>query len=793
VSQQQAPVSPSAVVSITEQVREEKVSLLSGLPLRRKEDPRLVSGSSHYVDDIKLPRMLYSSVLRSPYAHARITKVEVSRARADPQVVLVFSARSLPSRIKNSLSSGKTRDGVEIVRPILAEDETTYLGEPVAFVVARTRTAAEDALELIEVSYEPLPAIIDPVEALREDSPKTRIALKSNLGASEKRIVGDVDSAFSKASVISKVELLNQRLAPSPLEPRASLASYDSGSGVLNLWISTQGPFQVKSDISDILNIPENQIRVIAPEVGGGFGAKITLYSEEVLVCLASIELSSPVKWFENRSENLLTMTHGRGQNQYAEIAADQSGRILGLKVRIIGDAGSCLTEGSTDATFTLRMAPGCYVIPAYMGETLVALTNKVPHDAYRGASRPEATYLIERAMDQLARDLGMDPTEVRFRNFIPPQNFPYRSIGEFDYDSGDYSMNLKKALDLADYDRWREEQRRARGQGRLLGIGLCTYVEICAFGPEFPQTAAISVTRSGSLTVISGNSPHGQGHETPLAQIVADELGIPLNSVRVSYGDTAQLPWGTFTAGSRSAAIGGSAVLMCAQKIKAKMSRIAAKNLGLNEMSEFRFANGEIISKEDARKKTDFKEVAKLSYSPGDLPEGMEPVLYAFSAYAPKNYTFPFGTHVAVVEIDPLTGMTKLLDYTSVDDCARVLNPLIVEGQIHGGITQGLGQALLEEIKYDKEGQLLTASFLDYQIPLATDVPIYKSYRTETPTDSNLLGVKGIGEAGTIGATPAIANAVADALAPMGIDVKDMPLSPNYIAALMRTHKKSS
>lgn len=777
----------SSVISVTEQVQQEKVTLVTGLPLRRKEDPRLVRGSSHYVDDIKLPGMLYAAVLRSPYGHARISKVDLSRARSHKDVVLVYSGATLPSRIKNSLVSKKTDDGVEVNRPVLAQEEASYLGEPVALLVARTRSVAEDALELVEVSYEPLPSVIDPEEAIKDSSPKTRLGLKSNIATSERRVVGNVDLAFSKASVISKVELLNQRLAPSPIEPRACLASFDQGTGVLNLWISTQGPFQAKSDVAGILELPENKIRVIAPEVGGGFGAKISLYSEEVLVCLASMELSLPVKWFETRSENLLSMTHGRGQKQYAELAADENGKILGLKVRIIGDAGSCLTEGSSDSTFTLRMVPGCYIIPAYSGETIVALTNKVPHDAYRGASRPEATYIIERAIDQLARDMKIDPSEIRLRNFIPAQDFPYRTIGDFDYDSGDYSTNLKKALDLSGYDRWREEQRRARAQGRIVGIGLCTYVEICAFGPEFPQTAAITVNNTGSVTVISGTSPHGQGHETPFAQLVADELGLSVDDIYVSYGDTAQLPWGTFTAGSRSAALGGSAVLLCAQKIRSKMTRIAAFALGMDERSEFNFSKGEIVSKDDPTKKISFNNVASKGYKPKDLPQGLEPVLFAFTGYAPKNYTFPFGTHVAVVEIDPQTGVVKLLDYTSVDDCARVLNSMVVEGQIHGGITQGLGQALLEEVRYDKDGQLVTSSFLDYQIPLATDVPFYKSFRTETPTDSNLVGIKGVGEAGTIAATPAIANAVADALAPMGIEVKDMPLGPNYISKLLR------
>ncbi|MGI0081223.1 MAG: xanthine dehydrogenase family protein molybdopterin-binding subunit, partial [Nitrososphaerales archaeon] len=443
------------------------------------------------------------------------------------------------------------------------------------------------------------------------------------------------------------------------------------------------------------------------------------------------------------------------------------------------------LTEGSSDATFTLKMVPGSYIIPAYYGEAQIALTNKVPHDAYRGASRPEAAYLIERAMDDLARELGMDPKEVRLRNFIPKENFPFTTAGDLEYDTGDYAMNLQKALEIVGYERWREEQKVGRKNGRLLGIGISTYVEICAFGPEFPQTAAVTISRSGKVTVISGTSPHGQGHETPFAQIVSEKLGIRLEDIQVTYGDTAQLPWGTFTAGSRSAALGGSAVLMCVEKLKEKMARIAALKLEIPP-EKIVFRGGELVSSIDSSKKISFQKVAYNSYNPKKLPKGMEPVLFAFSAFAPPTYTFPFGTHIAVVEVERETGNIKILEYTSVDDCGKVLNPLIVEGQIHGGATQGLGQALLEGVQYDANGQLLTSTFLDYQIPLAGDVPDYHSFRTETPTGANPLGIKGVGEAGTIAATPTLANAVADALAPLGIRAKDMPLTPHYIRSLI-------
>jgi aerobic carbon-monoxide dehydrogenase large subunit len=782
---QQVVTPRQAQIQVLVEAEKESQALQVGRPLKRKEDPRLLTASSKYVDDMKLPGAYYSAVLRSSYAHAKIKRIDVSSANDSNSVILIYTADTLPGGVKNALSSGETSDGVKIVRPILCKDEATYVGEPIAFIVARTRYEAEDALELINVEYEELPAVVDPVKAAEENSSKARSGLKSNVVAVEKRDYGDVDAAFRKAAKVVKLDQLNQRLAPSPLETRGCVASFDSGSGALTLWISTQGPFQTKSDISEVLNIPENRVRVIAPEVGGGFGAKLSLYSEEVLASLASIELGQPVKWTETRSENFLSMTHGRGQHQHVEVASSDKGRILGLKVRIIGDAGAFLTEGSSDSTFTLRMVPGCYIVPAYSGETIVTLTNKVPHDAYRGASRPEATFIIERAMDELARELGIDPAEIRLRNFIPKEDFPYKTVGDFEYDSGDYANNLRKALELSEYDRWRLEQKRARDNGRLIGIGIATYVEICAFGPEFPQTAAITVSRSGKVTVISGTSPHGQGHETPLAQIVADKFGLPVDDVRVVYGDTALLPWGTFTAGSRSAALGGTAVYMCADKIRDKMAKIAANSLGISE-EEINFKSGDLISKRDRTKKISFSKIARYAYSPEKIPKNMETVLFAFSAFAPPNYTFPFGTHVAIIEVEKETGIVKVLAYTSVDDIGKVLNPLVVEGQVHGGIAQGLGQAMLEQVKYDQNGQLLTASLLDYQIPQANDIPGLRTFRTETPTYANPLGIKGVGEAGTIAATPAIANAVADALASLGIKANEMPFTPDYIRALL-------
>jgi carbon-monoxide dehydrogenase large subunit len=778
----------------TETKVEEETLQVIGLPLKRKEDPRIISGRTRYVDDIKFPNLLFGAVLRSVYGHAKIKSIDISAAINSPGVKRVFTFKDLP-KDSSLLPVMDSKDGTKIERPVLSKDEVCFVGEPVAFVVADSKYQAEDALELVRVDYESFPTVVDPEFAIKDESPKSHIGLKSNLVLVDTVTFGDVDAAFEKASKIVSVELLNQRVSPAPLEPRGSIAFFDPGTQMLNVWISHQGPFQSRSDLAGFLHIPENKVRVYAPDVGGGFGAKISLYSEDVLVCLASIATGRPVKWIETRSENFLSMTQGRGQVQHVELATTDKGRILGLRVKLIGDAGAYLTGGSSDATFTLRMCPGQYMIPAYKGEAYIALTNKVPHDAYRGASRPEATYLIERSMDELSRELGIDPAEVRLRNFVPKEDFPFKTAGGLEYDTGDYSMNLKRALELSHYEKWKREQERGRSAGRLIGIGLTTYVEICAFGPDFPQTGAVSISQTGKVTVITGNSPHGQGHETPLSQIVAEKLGIPVDDIMVVYGDTMMLPWGTFTAGSRSAALGGSAVLMSVEKIKAKMTEIASMVLEVPEEDLF-FQNGEIISRsrkaDDPKKKVSFEKIAGRAYQPTKLPKGMESVLFAFSSFAPPNFTYPFGTHIAVVEIDPETGRLKILDYTSVDDCGKVINPMIVEGQIHGGIAQGLGQALLEEVRYDEDGQLLSSSFLDYQIPLAEDLPSIHSFRTETPTYANPLGIKGIGEAGAIGGTPALANAVRDALSVNGVKVEKMPFSLDYVWNLARVQEKN-
>lgn len=731
------------------------------------------------MDDLRLPNLHIAAVVRSPYAHARITRIDLSEALAAPGVKLVLTASDLTENVV--LPTLAMPDGRKIPRQVLAQKEACFAGEAVAFVVADSRDHAEDAAELVKVDYDPLTPIIEMEKAVDESSPVAQSALKTNVAVVDRLTYGDVEAAFKNAYKTVKIKHLNQRLAPAPMEPRACLADYSTASGSLNFWISTQSPFSVRSGLSRILSIPENKIRVQGPEVGGGFGAKLALYPEDILVCIASIKLGQPVKWIESRTENFQTMTHGRGQIQEIELAADERGKILGMRANLIGDAGPYLTGDSSDVTFTIKMLAGSYVIPAYDGRATVVFTNKVLHDSYRGAARPEATFGIERAIDELARVLRMDPAEVRMLNFIPKDAFPYDIRTGFSYDSGDYGMALQKALDLSGYEKWRTFQRQAKKEGRLVGIGLTSYVEICGFDPDSPQTASLTVSSTGKVVVTAGTFPHGQGHETPFAQIVADVIGAPREDIVVNYGDTSQLAWGTFTAGSRSASLGGTAILMCANKIKEKIVQVAAYNLGIDP-SDMVVEPGNIHSRTDPKKNLSFAEAASLCYQPAKLPDGVEPVLFAFSAFAPKNFTFPFGTHVVVVEIERETGMPRILEYTSVDDCGRVINPMIVEGQVHGGVAQGLGQALLEGISYSQDGQLITSSFLDYQVPLAEDVPDLHIYRTVTASPSNPLGIKGIGEAGCIASTAAIANAVCDALAGAGASASEMPFTASYL-----------
>jgi aerobic carbon-monoxide dehydrogenase large subunit len=781
------------IQTLASQKTQQVQDAILGKPLLRKEDHRFIIGRSTYVDDIKLPQMLYAAVVRSPYAHAKILKVDCSKALSDPHVRLVLTAKEVSERVLVAMPViAGTENRKSVNRPVLAYEEANYQGEPIAFIVTDERYSAEDCQELVEVQYKPLPAITDPIEGMCKGSPLVHEVFSNNISNHYTKSHGDVDKIFASADKLVKIDILNQRLSPAPIEPRAVVANYDSGSGSLTVWLGTQQPFEIRTVLADMLRIGENKLRVIAPDVGGAFGAKFSIFAEDVLTSVASMILERPVKWIENRSENFLTMGQGRGQRQRMEAAVRDDGTILGFKATIISDTGAYPTEEAiVEPEITVDMIPAQYDIKCFRAELFCVFTNKVPLDSYRGAGRPEATYAVERMIQRISEELGIDPTEIRLRNFVKKEKFPFKTVSGLEYDSGDYEMNLRKAIELVEYDRWKFEQITARKSDRLIGIGVSSYVEICSFSPELFQTAAITVNKSGKVTVISGTSPHGQGHETPFAQIVADILGIDIDDIVVRYGDTSILPYGTFTAGSRSAALGGSAVLMCANKIKEKMTELAARSLDSSPDSLV-FEHGKIYAETNPSKSVSFSKIASDSYQPAKTKD-MEPTLFAYSAFAPPNCTYPFGTHIAVVEVEKQTGLVRLLDYVAVDDVGRVLNPMIVDGQVHGGIMQGAGQALLEQVEYGNDGQLLTGSFQDYQIPLSADVLPLRCFRTETPSPSNPLGVKGVGEVGAIGCPPTIVNAVEDALGHLDVQVNLMPLTPSYLYQLIGTPSEKS
>jgi len=765
---------------------------LVGSRIKRREDPRLIMGRGTYVDDVQLPRMTYAAILRSPYAHARIRSINVDRAKALPGVVAVITGADLQGK---NVPCGWTLPDMKVApHPALAVGKVRYTGDAVAVVVAEERYIARDALDLIEVDYEPLPVVVDAEKAIEPGAPQLHDEVPNNTTFVWKVAGGDVDKAFREAEVVVKERIVNQRLIPNAIEPRGIVAQYNPGSGDLTMWSATQIPHLVRLLLSMVMGIPEHKIRVIAPEVGGGFGSKLYLYPEEVIVATLAKATGRPVKWIEERRENYVATTHGRDHVQYVEVAAKRDGTITGLRVKSIANMGAYLSTfapGIPTILFGLMLS-GNYRIPNISCEVVGVHTNTTLVDAYRGAGRPEATYLVERAVDLTARELGLDPAEIRRRNFVPANAFPYTTVTGVTYDSGDYQPTLEMALEMVGYQQLRQEQARLRQEGKYLGIGVSTYVEICGMAPSQVlgavgagaggwESATVRVHPSGKVTVYSGASAHGQGHETAFAQIVADGLGIPFEDVEVVHGDTAQVQFGIGTFGSRSAAVGGMAIQMSLQKIEDKAKKIAAFLLEAAE-ADLVFEGGKFFVKGSPGRDVSIQQVAFTAYVPHKYPTGLEPGLEATSFYDPSNFTWPFGTHVAVVEVDPETGVVKLQRYVAVDDCGRVINPLLVDGQIHGGLAQGIAQALYEEAVYDENGQLISGSLMDYAVPKADDLPNFELARTETPSPVNALGVKGIGEAGTIASSAAIVNAVVDALAPLGVRHLDMPLKPERV-----------
>ncbi|HYT07114.1 MAG TPA: xanthine dehydrogenase family protein molybdopterin-binding subunit [Rugosimonospora sp.] len=764
-----------------------------GKPLKRKEDPRLIQGISHYVDDLNLAGMHYAAFLRSPHAHANIRSVDLSKARHASGVVLALSGADIDGAIQPVPCAAQIPDMKPAARPVLARDRVRFVGEAVAVVVASDRYAARDALDLIEVDYEPLTPIVNPEKAIAKGAAPLHAGHKDNVAFKWELEGGDLKAAFKSADKVIRQRIVNQRLIPVPIETRGVIADYQPGEGQLTVWSATQIPHLLRTQIASMLNFPETLVRVVAPEVGGGFGSKLNVYPEEALVAYLAIQLGKPVKWSESRRENFQATIHGRDQIDDFEVAVKRDGTILGLRCRVIADLGAyyqLLTP--LIPTLTGLMMTGCYKIPAARMEITGVFTNKMATDAYRGAGRPEATYLIERVMDLVAAELKKDPVEVRRKNFPEAKDFPYATPTGLIYDSGDYEKALDMAVKVADYKKLRQEQAKLRKEGRYMGIGVSTYVEICGMGPSSAmpaggwESATVRVEPTGRVSVMTGSSPHGQGQETTFAQMGADVLGIDPEQVQVVHGDTSIVPYGIGTFGSRATAVGGTAVYKSLQKVKEKLARIAAHIVG-SDPERMVFADGKISAKESPKKSVAFGQAVSAAYVAKTLPADMEPGLEATTFFEPSNFTYPFGTHICVVEIDAETGDVKLVRYVAVDDCGNVLNPLLVEGQVQGGIVQSVGQALFEEAVYDEQGQLITGELMDYALPRASDMCWIETARTVTPTPVNPLGVKGVGEAGTIGATPALAGAVADALAPFGVHHVDMPFKREKIWQLMR------
>jgi carbon-monoxide dehydrogenase large subunit len=768
-----------------------------GASIKRREDPRLVTGTGSYVDDIPQTAIVQMHVVRSTEAHARILGIETARAKQADGVIAILTGKDLKAEFGAPLPVTVcfVPDKKYPNHYPIAVDKVHYVGEPVAIVLASSRAAAQDAAERIEVRYESLPAVLDMEKAIEKGAPILHEELGSNLSYDVKFAAGDIEAAFKEADVKIAQRLLQQRLIPIAVEARGVVADYKTFAGKLTVWSSTQIPHFVKVWLAVILGIPESDVRVVAPEVGGGFGSKIRVYPEEVLTAIASRRLGRPVKWIEDRREDIKSTHHGRAQIWDVEIAARRDGTVLGLRATQWLDLGAYCSQFGTFMVLGVLVAQGPYKLKAFDGRSIGVFTNTTPTDAYRGAGRPEATFLIERVMDLVARETGVDPVEVRRKNFVPAAEQPFTSLLGLTYDSGDYQVPLKKALELVDYAASRKEQAEKRKQGKYLGIGLSTYLEICGLGPAAATQAATGVSLWGmavvnvhftaKVTVITGSSPHGQGHETTLAQVASDVLGIPVQDIDVVHGDTAIGPMGMNTYGSRSTALDGSAVHISAMKVQEKARKIAAHLLEAAE-GDVVYENGKAFVKGTPSKAVTIQEIAVAAFQTNRLPKGMEGGLEATTFFDPTNFVWPFGAHIAVVEVDAETGATSILRYVAVDDCGTRINPMVVDGQLHGGIAQGIGQALFEEAIYDEAGQLRSASLVDYLVPTAADLPSFELGATVTPSPVNPLGTKGIGEAGTIASSPAIINAIVDALAPFGVKDITMPATPEKVWQLM-------
>jgi carbon-monoxide dehydrogenase large subunit len=765
-----------------------------GQAIPRKEDARLLRGQGRYVENLTATGTLHAVLVRSPYAHARIGTIDASEALKAPGVVAVFTGADLESGWQGGLPCfWPVSDDIVIPRHLpLATDRARYAGDGVAVVVAETRAAAKDAAELVDVDYDPVAAVTDVDAALSADAPLVHDDAPENRCFTWELVAGDVDKVFADAAVTVKGRYRQQRLIPTPMEMRGVLCEANA-AGDVTITTSTQAPHILRTAFALVLGIPEAKLRVIAPDVGGGFGSKVEVYAEDMIVVALARKLGRPVKWTEERSESNRATIHGRDVIQEIELAATAEGKITGVRTRLTAAMGAYL-QAVTPGVPLLGawLYAGCYDVEAYDFHCTGVFTNTTPTDAYRGAGRPEATYAIERTIDKLAREVGKSPVEIRRLNFI--SSFPADIASGLQIDSGDYHAALDRALELVGYDSLRADQdaRRSAGDPKQLGIGFSTYVEMCGLAPSRIlgalkygaggwESLSIRVLPTGTVQVMSGTTPHGQGHATTFSQIVADRLGVDVGDVEFLSGDTAVVPTGMDTYGSRSLPVGGVALYHASEKVIEKARKIAAHQLEVSE-DDLEYENGRFSVRGSPDKGLHVKEAAFAAWAAHNLPDGMEPGLEATYVYDPPNFSWPSGCHIAVVEVDTETGDARLYRYVAVDDVGTVINPMIVDGQVHGGIVQGVAQALWEEAVYDEDGQLVTGSLLNYLVPSAAELPSFELDRTETPSPTNPLGVKGVGETGTIASTPAVVNAVLDALEPFGVTDIDMPTSPERV-----------
>jgi carbon-monoxide dehydrogenase large subunit len=771
-----------------------------GKARRRKEDARLITGRTTWTDNMVLPGMLHIAVVRSPVAHARITGVDVSAAQQAPGVVAVFTGRDFADE-QGSIPCAwpVTPDMVNPGHPSIAVDSVNHVGEAVALIVARSKVAAQDAVELVDVDYDVLPPVLHMEEAIKDGADLVHDHLDSNTSfhfifdGGEAGAAGDTEQAFADADVVVSRRFVQQRLIPAFMEPRSVVVQPQGDN--FTLWSSTQIPHILRVMLALVTGVAEHKLRVIAPDVGGGFGGKLQVNPEEVLTLLVARRLGKPVKWTETRSESLMTAHHGRDQIQYVDIAADREGNVKGLKVRILADMGAYLRLVSPGIPILgAFMFNGIYKFPAYQFMCDGIFTTKTPTDAYRGAGRPEATFAVERIMDELAIELGMDPLELRRKNWIKADEFPFTTCAGMTYDSGDYDAATDQALQLIGYDELRAEQQRRRESGDpvQLGIGFSTFTEMCglapsrvlgslAYGAGGWEQASIRMLPTGKVEVVTGSSAHGQGHETAWSQLVADQLGVPFEDVEVLHGDTSISSRGMDTYGSRSLVVGGVAVVKAAEKVVAKARRIAAHLLEANE-EDLDFSGGSFSVRGTPGTGISMQEIALATFAAHNYPEGIEPSIDAEATYDPENFSFPHGTHICAMEVDTETGLVKIRKYACVDDVGTIVNPLIVEGQVHGGLAQGIAQALYEEAVYDDDGNLTTGTFVDYLVPSAADLPHFDTGNTVHTAPGNPIGAKGVGEAGCIASTPAVVNAALDAVRHLGVRDIQMPLTPERV-----------